>query len=213
MAIRKKKGKLPSLSKTQQTANELVNIKDIVGYHLYTKDGFVFSYIKVNPINADLMSKREIISTIVTQTAELSSERNPLKLFFISRPVSIDPLLDQYTEIYQQTDDLIRKKQLRESIMHLSNLSMSGDNLERQFYVILWAKMEDDAERDLFKRCNDLMAKLTNGGFSCELCKEAAINGLVNLYHHLAYSQQEDTSDIAFHIPSIGGVYEEATAD
>ncbi len=43
----------------QMTANEFVNVKDIRGSFLYTRDGMVLAYLKIFPISTELFSKNE----------------------------------------------------------------------------------------------------------------------------------------------------------
>ena len=40
------------------TANEFVNVKDIRGKFLYTRDGLALCYLKILPISIDLFSKK-----------------------------------------------------------------------------------------------------------------------------------------------------------
>ncbi|WP_347460405.1 hypothetical protein [Clostridium sp. DMHC 10] len=46
-------------NKEQKTANEFVNVKDVKERYLYTRDGYIIMYIKINPISIDLLSERE----------------------------------------------------------------------------------------------------------------------------------------------------------
>jgi hypothetical protein len=96
-----KKGKRKSketLNKDEQTANEFVNVKDIKDRFLYTRDGQIIMYIKINSISIDLFSEREKKQLNKILTAELSSEQKPFKFLAISRPVDISPLINEYTQ-------------------------------------------------------------------------------------------------------------------
>ena len=48
-----------TINPQQQTANEFINVKDIKGKFLYTRDGMALCYLKVNPISIVLFSKTE----------------------------------------------------------------------------------------------------------------------------------------------------------
>lgn len=54
-----KKGKVIKVE--QKTANKFVNVKDIKDRYLYTSDGHIIMYIKINPISIELFSEREKI--------------------------------------------------------------------------------------------------------------------------------------------------------
>jgi hypothetical protein len=52
----KKKKQILQADEEQKTANEFVNVKDIKGKFLYTRDGLILCYLKINPISIDLSS-------------------------------------------------------------------------------------------------------------------------------------------------------------
>ena len=62
-----------------QTANEFVNVKDIKGKFLYTRDGLVLCYLRISPISIDLFSKTEKGIIIKQLTASMSSIQYPFK--------------------------------------------------------------------------------------------------------------------------------------
>ena len=50
-------------------ANEFINVKDICGNFLYTRDGLMLCYLKLTPISIDLYSKTEKRNIVRTLTA------------------------------------------------------------------------------------------------------------------------------------------------
>lgn len=54
--------KLFQKNKNTQSLNEFLNIKDIKRNYLYTLDEQVISFIKVNPMNIELLSDKELES-------------------------------------------------------------------------------------------------------------------------------------------------------
>lgn len=188
----KKKSK-ETLNKDEQTANEFVNVKDIKDRFLYTRDGQIIMYIKINPISIDLFSEREKKQLNKTLTAELSSEQKPFKFLAVSRPVDISPLINEYTQIIASTSDQKQKDLLRNEMMVMSNYALSGDVVERQFYIMLWEKYEEGVERDLSKRGYEFVSKFESGSIRCEILKEQDIVRLCNLINNPAYSNIEDT--------------------
>jgi len=188
----KKKSK-ETLNKDEQTANEFVNVKDIKDRFLYTRDGQIIMYIKINPISIDLFSEREKKQLNKTLTAEISSEQKPFKFLAVSRPVDISPLINEYTQIIASTSDQKQKDLLRNEMMVMSNYALSGDVVERQFYIMLWEEYEEGVERDLSKRCYEFISKFESGSIRCEILKEQDIVRLCNLINNPAYSNIEDT--------------------
>ncbi|ERI90663.1 hypothetical protein HMPREF1982_03701 [Clostridiales bacterium oral taxon 876 str. F0540] len=188
----KKKTK-ETIDKEQKTANDFVNVKDIKDRFLYTRDGQIIMYIKINPISIDLLSEREKKQLCKTLTAELSSEQKPFKFLAVSRPVDISPLINEYTQIISSTADQKQKDLLRNEMLVMSNYALSGDVVERQFYIMLWEKYEDGIERDMTRRCYEFVSKFESGNIRCEILKEQDIVRLCNLVNNPAYANVEDT--------------------
>lgn len=188
----KKKAK-ETINKEQKTANDFVNVKDIKDRFLYTRDGQIIMYIKINPISIDLLSEREKKQLCKTLTAELSSEQKPFKFLAVSRPVDISPLINEYTQIISSTADQKQKDLLRNEMLVMSNYALSGDVVERQFYIMLWEKYEDGIERDMTRRCYEFVSKFESGNIRCEILKEQDIVRLCNLVNNPAYANVEDT--------------------
>jgi len=83
----------------ENTAQDFINIVDIKDNFLYTRDGYIMSYFRIQPISIELLSEREKESLCNMLTAELSSINEPFKFIAISRPVNISGLLEEYTQI------------------------------------------------------------------------------------------------------------------
>lgn len=184
--------KNPDLTEAQMSANEFINVKDIRDRFLYTRDGQIIAYIKVNPISIDLFSESEKEQMCRTLTAELSSSRRPFKFLAVSRPVDISPLISDYSTILSQTNDQIQKQLLRNEMMVMSNYATSGEVVERQFYLMLWEKYSEGIEQSLSKRCYEFMSKFESSNFRCNFIKEDEIIRLCNLINNPAYVHLEN---------------------
>ena len=194
MKLSKRKNCKNITSKDQQTANEFINVKDIRDKYLYTRDNKIMMYIKVSPISIDLLSSREKKGLTKQLTAELSGEQKPFKFLAVSRPVDISPLINDYSQLMVSTSNQKQKELLRNEMFVMSNYALSGDVVERQFYIIIWENCEDGIERDIAKRCYDLESKFESCGISCEILNQQEIVRLCNLVNNPAYSHIEDTS-------------------
>ena len=69
----------------------------------------------------------------------------------VSRPVDISPLIADMQSMLKDAGDK-QKELLRQEILQMSGYALSGEIVERQFYISLWEKYEDGVEKDLFKR-------------------------------------------------------------
>jgi uncharacterized protein YneF (UPF0154 family)/energy-converting hydrogenase A subunit M len=184
------------LSDAQITANEFINVKDIKDRFLYTRDGQIIMYIKINSISIDLFSDTEKEQICRALTAELSSIRKPFKFLAVSRPVDISPLINEYTQLLSETNNQKQKELLRNEMMVMSNYAISGDVVERQFYIMIWDKYHENVEKDILKECREFVNKFESGNIRCEILKDQEIVRLCNLVNNPAYVQVEDTETI-----------------
>ncbi len=187
----------------QQTANEFVNVKDVRHSLLYTKDGYVFAFLKINPISLELLSPREKEKKIRNFAAEFSSEKKSLKFFSISRPVDISGLSAWLSELLAQTLDPIRKELIAYEIREINTFALTGEVIERQFYLILWEAANEDGEKEILRRANELENKFLSCEMTAELCEQETIIRLLNLFANPNYAHLED-GDFTPAIPFLG---------
>lgn len=182
------------MSEKQKTAQNFVNVKDIHDRFLYTKDGQVIAYIKISPISIDLFSdsEKELICKVLT--AELSSIQKPFKFIAVSRPVDITPLVNEYQALLSETNDQKQKELLRNEIMEISNFAMSGEVVERNFFIMLWSKYREGVETELIKECKEVIQKFESANITCDVIREQEIVRLCNLINNPAYAHIEDSA-------------------
>ncbi|MEG0090593.1 MAG: hypothetical protein RSA20_02125 [Oscillospiraceae bacterium] len=186
-----------------QTAQQFVNVRDIKDKYLYTKDGLVLIYLRIHSISIDLYSKAEKNTLIKLLTAELSDTQYPFKFMAVSRPVDISPLISDMQAMLKTADDK-RKELLRQEILQMSGFALSGEIVERQFYISLWEKQEEGAEKDLLKRASLLAEKFTTNGVGCDVLGEKEIVRLLNLVNNPSYTHLEDT-EFEASVPTLKG--------
>ena len=175
-----------------RTAQEFINVRDVKDKYLYTKDGMVLTFLRVHSISIDLYSKSEKHSLIRQLTAELSDIQYPFKFMAVSRPVDISPLIADMQSMLKDAGDK-QKELLRQEILQMSGYALSGEIVERQFYISLWEKYEDGVEKDLFKRAALLAEKFSGNGIGCDVLTEKEIIRLLNLVNNPSYTHLEDT--------------------
>lgn len=84
----------------QKTAQEFVNAKDLGEHCLYTIDGYIFAYIKIEGLCLELYSRQEQKRLCRELSASLSAIKRPYKSDAVSRPVDISAPLNEYEELY-----------------------------------------------------------------------------------------------------------------
>ena len=178
-------------------------MKDIKDKFLYTRDSMVFCFLKINPISIDLFSKSEKNLIIKQLTADISGIQHPFKFIAVSRPVDLSPLITELSELLT-TSDLKQKELLKQEILEMSTFALSGEVVERQFYIILWEKDDEGAQKDLLVRAKDLSNNFIDNGIGCDILEQQDIVRLCNLINNPAYMHLED-SNFEPSIPIIKG--------
>lgn len=176
------------------TAQEFVNVKEITDKYLYTRDGLVFTYIRIYPISPDLLSRREKRTLTRQLTAEISAEPFKFGFMALSRPVDILPLIKEYSELLSESNDPIQKEILKNEMQAMSNYALSGEVVERQFYIKTWEKYSEGAENDLQKRAFSILGYFSAVSINGEILKEDDIVRLSNLITNPAYVHVESTN-------------------
>jgi len=189
--------------KRTMTANEFVNVRDIKDEILFTKDNYLFIYLKIQPISLDLLSPREQRIKGKEFTAQFSAIRKMYKLFSISRPVDVSFMLDNLKRVQSETNHRYRREVLQHKIMETNRFALSGEILENQFYAIIWEENnKKDAERELHRSTNEIIARFKACGANVSICKKGDIIRCLNQFANPNYAHMED-DDIDEHIPFV----------
>lgn len=186
-----------------KTAQDFINVKELKDTFLYTKEGLTILFLRIQGVSIDLYSKSEKSNLVKQLTTELSDISYPFKFIALSRPVDISPIIHELTEELKEASD-IRKELLRQEIYEMSHFALSGEIVERQFYLSIWGKTEVESDSDLLKRGKLLVEKFASGGVVADVVKEQEIVRLLNLVHNPSYVHLED-SDYQASIPIIAG--------
>ena len=177
----------------QITANEFVNVKDIRGNFLYTRDNLALAYLKIYPISTELFSKNEKRLIAKQLTVSLSSAQYPFQLLAVSRPVDISPLLSELSATLTSSSDVKQKELLKQEIVEMGAFALSGEVVERQFYIKIWDKVSDGVERELLQKLKLLGGYFSDSGIQTEILDQQDIVRLCNLVNNPAYVHLEDS--------------------
>lgn len=189
-----KRGSKPKESVKENSVQRFVNVIDIKDKFLYTRDGNIISYIQVPSIDINLLSEREKRNKANTLTAEFSAIDKILKFLAISRPVDISPLLSEYQQIYSSTSNLKQKELLRFEMESITNFAMSGEIVERQFYIMIWEKYQKGIEIDINKRAMEIVSMFESALIKATILTEKDIIRLCNLINNPTFVNLEETS-------------------
>ncbi len=91
---------------------------------------------------------------------------------------------------------------MREEIKGLSSFALTGDVIERQFYMVIWEHKYLDVETELLKRASTLEERFSSCELQAEIADQNTIVRLCNLFANPAFAHIEGT-DIGQNIPLI----------
>ncbi len=185
----------------KETARQFINIKDINDKYLYTNEGNVMMYLRIDSISIDLYSKSEKEALMKSLTAELSEIQYPFKFIAVSRPVDISPIITNMQEMIKFSNDS-QKELLKKEIIEMNNFALSGDIVERQFYLVIWDKYQEGIEKEIHRKAMLLVEKFTINNIGCEILNQREIMRFINLINNPYYAHLEDT-DYEKNIPII----------
>ena len=176
----------------KETAQEFINIKDINDKYLYTNEGNIMMYLRIDSISIDLYSKSEKEALMKSLTAELSEIQYPFKFIAVSRPVDISPIISNMQEMIKFSNDN-QKELLKKEIIEMNNFALSGDIVERQFYLVIWEKYQEGIEKEINRKAMLLAEKFTINNINCEILIQREIMRFINLINNPYYAHLEDT--------------------
>ncbi|MDO5556668.1 MAG: hypothetical protein Q4G05_00260 [Clostridia bacterium] len=179
--------------KEEKNCNDEINILDIRNNFVYTRDNLVIGVLKINSINMQLFSNRELEQKVLDLTTELSGIDKEFKLFSISRPVDVTGLVDELRDKLNNENNTKIKILLKRNIAETIRLTLTGEIVERQNFMIVFEEYSDNAEKDLQKRMMDLSTKFDNCDVKTEILDEANLIQLCNSFLNINFAFKEDT--------------------
>lgn len=177
----------------EKTCNEEIGILDIRNNYIYTRDGYVISGIRIYPINTQLLTNREKANLINELSSELSSEQKELKYFNVARAVDISPLQEYLTGLIEDTDNTIQKRILKDHLKEVQEMSLAGEIVERQSFIMINSKYADNCEREILKEVIELSNKFGRCDIKTEILDEPALIQLCNTFLNMNYAYREDS--------------------
>ncbi len=179
-----------------KTAQDFINVFDLGDNCLYTVDGMVFVYIKIDGMSLEMFEQNELYNLSKTFATELVSVDFPWKFLSVSRPMDIKETLQNYTEL-QETSTAGHKALLQQEINELISMTNRGETLERQHYAVLWGKDDKELNLPLRKRADKLVNIFAKNKIRCEILSKEGIKALLNVVNIPAYSSLETRYDFS----------------
>ena len=121
-----------------QSLNEFLNIKDIKRNYLYTLDNQIVVFIKVNPINIELLSDSELERKMDSEAIEFSNEQYPYKIMVIPRAVDISEHIREQEQLKKSLDDDVCIEIINNRIIATMEIVENKNIIENEFYIMLY---------------------------------------------------------------------------
>ena len=185
--------KLFQKNKNTQSLNEFLNIKDIKGNYLYTLDEQVISFIKVNPMNIELLSDKELESKMDFASIEFSNEQFPYKIIVIPRAVDISDYIREQEELRNKLTNDVCIEIINNRIISTTEMIENKNKIENEFYIMIFDANKDNIEIELNKRANNWISRLKNCGLKSEILEERDIILLVKSFTIPEFARTEGT--------------------
>ena len=184
--------KIFSKEKTQ-SLNDFLNIKDIKDNYLYTLDGQVILFIKVFPINIELLSDEELEIKMDANSIEFSNEQYPYKILVIPRAVDISEHIREQEELKKTLEDDICIKIINNRIIATTEIVENKNIIENEFYIMIYDNVRDNTENELNKRANNWIQRLKNCDLKSEVLEERDIILLIKSFTIPEFARTEGT--------------------
>ena len=185
--------KLFQKNKKIQSLNEFLNIKDIRNNYLYTLDNQVIVFIKVNPINIELLSDVELERKMDFEAVEFSNEQYPYKIMIIPRAVDISEHIREQEELKENLDNDVCIEIINNRIIATTEMVENKNIIENEFYIMLFDNVKDNIEHELNKRVNSWINRLSNCELKSEVLEERDIILLIKSFTIPEFARTEGT--------------------
>lgn len=176
-----------------QSLNEFLNIKDIKRNYLYTLDNQIIVFIKVYPINIELLSDSELERKMDSEAIEFSNEQYPYKIMVIPRAVDISEHIREQEQLKESLDDDVCIEIINNRIIATMEIVENKNIIENEFYIMLYDNYRDNIEHELNKRVNSWINRLNNCELKCEVLEEREIILLMKSFTIPEFARTEGT--------------------
>lgn len=185
--------KLFQRNKNTQSLNEFLNIKNIKENYLYTLDEQVISFIKVNPMNIELLSDKELEEKMDSSSIEFSNEQYPYKIIVVPRAVDISDYIREQEELRNKLTDDTCIEIINNRIISTTEMIENKNIIENEFYIMIYDSNKDNIEIELNKRANNWVGRLKNCGLKSEILEERDIILLIKSFTIPEFARTEGT--------------------
>ena len=160
---------------------------------MYTLDNQVIVFIKVNPINIELLSDVEVERKMDFEAVEFSNEQYPYKIMVIPRAVDISEHIREQEELKKKLNNDVCIQIINNRIIATTEMVENKNIIENEFYIMLFDNVKDNIEYELNKRVNSWINRLSNCELKSEVLEERDIILLIKSFTIPEFARTEGT--------------------
>ena len=168
------------MNEGKMTVNQYTNVKDIKETFLYTKNGYLMAYIKVNKINIALLRKEEKRGKSDQLAASFGEDRNDFMYVSYPREIDIDDHKEEVKGMLLATEDIGRK----------NLLEIIQENYSHQHYIKIWKyigkKDIREIKVELMQRAKSFVQRYEEVGIPTKILDSNEIIKMCNLFGNAA---------------------------
>ena len=164
---------------SQDTTQELVNLKSVTEDMIINNTGEAFMIIGLEPIPRELLSEREQTIQATKIISELNGEVLPYRLIKLQGAVDISNITYALLELKNNASEK-RKMLINEEIAYLDKLSTENSAFTPQFYITVWDK-EKNVD-NLKSRAYEMAERYRKAGINSRILTMKEMVYLLALY-------------------------------
>lgn len=186
--------KLPMKEKNvtqgEKTAQEFVNVRDINGQILTTKDGYAFAYLNISPLCCELMTQKEQYIKGQSLINQLKAINKPFKLLKLQKPIDVSAHIQHYSSKKNFGVMSSPKNRIIDAnISKLDQVATSNKTVCFLYYICIWEQANQESK--LLERAAELRSIFDNAGMRAAICEDMDILQLCNLFTNPAATPME----------------------
>lgn len=166
----------------KETLNKFLNIKNIKNNYLYTIDNKIIGFIKINPINIQLLTNEELNQKMELDSIEFSNEQYPYKFLIIPRTIDISEHLEEQKKLMENIEDEASIKIINNRINYIQEIISNINIIENEFYLLIYTEQKENAENELDKRIRNWNEKFKNCNLESNSLRDKDIINLLKIF-------------------------------
>lgn len=182
-------------SSRELTAQDFVNVSDITDNLIYTKDGYVFGYIKVRACNDKLLAPSERNAFFDNVTIALESETNPFQLLSLPKTLDVSVMLENLIAVKNKAHTDAKLALVNAEIEYVKQMVVE-DTKEPTILLKLWDRLPKSNDSSVFvKRISKLKTALQDARVEAQILTNSELANICKIYAELNVSHDAGEDD------------------